>query len=132
MFSSTWREEKRKMLRKLGDFPNRNTVEYATLLIHIKNDLLPQNLRSYHWEHDENSMIIVGVSSNGRLCRKSVYLDSLELAEDFAIYLHELFKKRKYNSDYRIELLVDTTSSSKIVSRWKEIDSQNVRDLLSL
>ncbi|MGR0306385.1 hypothetical protein [Acinetobacter beijerinckii] len=120
------------MLRKLGDFPNRNTVEYATLLVHIKNNLLPQNLRSYHWEHDENSTIIVGVSSTGRLCKKSVYLDSLELAEDFAVYLHELFKKRKYNSDYRIELLVDTTSSGKTVSRWKEIDSQNVRDLLSL
>ncbi|MHA3980993.1 hypothetical protein [Acinetobacter venetianus] len=119
------------MLRKLGDFPNRNAVEYATLLVHIKNYLLPQNLRSYHWEHDEDSMIIVGVSSNGRLCRKSVYLDSLELAEDFAIYLHELFKKRKYNSDYRIELIVETTFSGKTVSRWKEIDSKKVREVLS-
>lgn len=120
------------MLRKLGDFPNRNTVEYATLRVYIKNKFLPKNLRSYHWEHDENSIIIVGVSPNGRLCRKSVYLHSLELAEDFSTYLHGLFKKRKYNSDYRIELLVETTSSGKTVSRWKEIDSQNVREVLSL
>ncbi|WP_228129562.1 hypothetical protein [Acinetobacter colistiniresistens] len=132
MFNYAFRERRKaKMLRKLGEFPNRNTVEYATLLVYIKNVLLPQHLRSYHWEHDEDSMIIVGVSSNGRLCRKSVYLDSLELAEDFAIYLHELFKKRKYNSDYRIELLVETTSSGKTVSRWKEIDSKKVREVLS-
>ncbi len=59
--------EKEELLRKLGDFPNRGVVEYATLRVRIKNSLLPQNLRSYHWEHDDNSMITVGVSPVGRL-----------------------------------------------------------------
>ncbi len=58
------------MLRKLGEFPNRNTVEYATLLVYIKNVLLPQHLRSYHWEHDEDSMIIEPY----RVCRRLFYL----------------------------------------------------------
>ncbi len=117
------------MLRKQGDFPNRSVVEYATVLIRVRNDLLPQNLRSYHWEHDDNSMITVGVSPAGRLRGKSIYLDSIELAEQFAAFLHQQFEKRKYKSNYTIEVLVDTTSQGKTVIRWKEFDSRDVRDV---
>lgn len=120
------------MLRKLGDLPSRGVVEYATLLVRVKNGLLPQNLRSIHWEHDDNSMVTVGVSPVGRLRGKSIYLDSVELAEQFADYLHEVFESRKYKSNYTIEVRVETTSRGKIVSRWKEADSQSVRDVLSL
>ncbi|HHY0535835.1 hypothetical protein NB575_16340, partial [Vibrio parahaemolyticus] len=123
---------KSNMHRKLGDFPNRSVVEYATVLIRVRNDLLPQNLRSYHWEHDDNSMITVSASPAGRLRGKSIYLDSIELAEQFAAFLHQQFEKRKYKSNYTIEVLVDTTSQGKTVSHWKESDSRDVRDVLSL
>ncbi|MFW1040148.1 hypothetical protein ACEV8B_22385 [Vibrio parahaemolyticus] len=77
-------------------------------------------------------MITVGVSPSGRLRGKSIYLDSIELAEQFAAYLHQQFEKRKYKSNYTIEVLVDTTSQGKTVSRWKESDSRDVKDVLSL
>ncbi|MCS0003619.1 hypothetical protein NB535_01620, partial [Vibrio parahaemolyticus] len=86
---------KSNMLRKLGDFPNRSVVEYATVLIRVRNDLLPQNLRSYHWEHDDNSMITVSASPAGRLRGKSIYLDSIELAEQFAAFFASTVRKTK-------------------------------------
>ncbi|MCF9448153.1 hypothetical protein J8A97_24780 [Vibrio parahaemolyticus] len=77
-------------------------------------------------------MITVSVSPAGRLRGKSIYLDSIELAEQFAAFLHQQFEKRKYKSNYTIEVFVDTTSQGKTVSRWKESDSRDVRDVLSL
>ncbi|HHF3067791.1 TPA: hypothetical protein ACPJ09_004558 [Vibrio diabolicus] len=77
-------------------------------------------------------MITVSVSPAGRLRGKSIYLDSVDLAEQFAAYLHQQFEKRKYKSNYTIEVLVDTTSQGKTVTRWKESDSRDVRNVLSL
>lgn len=63
------------MLRQLGDFPNRSVVEYATINVRVKNEFLPKNLYSYHWEDDENSMITLSVSPNGRLRGKVFILN---------------------------------------------------------
>ncbi|EOE2122066.1 hypothetical protein ACKBNH_004343 [Vibrio vulnificus] len=120
------------MLRQLGDFPNSSFIEYATINVRVKNEFLPKNLRSYHWEHDENSMITLSVSPAGRLRGKSIYLESLELAEEFASFLHQVFSQRKYRSDYSLEVVVETSSRGKTISRWKTEDSQKVRDVLLL
>ncbi|EHZ2906713.1 hypothetical protein CIR72_RS23240 [Vibrio parahaemolyticus] len=120
------------MLRQLGDFPNRSFVEYATINVRVKNEFLPKNLRSYHWEDDENSMIKLSVSPSGRLRGKSIYLESLELAEEFSCFLHQLFSQRKYKADYSLEVVVETSSRGKTISRWKAEDSQKVRDVLQL
>ena len=120
------------MLRQLGDFPNRSVVEYATINVRVKNEFLPKNLHSYHWEDDENSMITLSVSPNGRLRGKSIYLESLELAEEFSSFLHQVFSQRKYKSDYSLEVVVETSSRGKTISRWKAEDSQKVRGLLQL
>ncbi len=93
---------------------------------------MPKNLRSYHWEHDENSMITVSVSPTGRLRGKSIYLESLELAEEFSTYLHQLFRQRKYRSDYTLEVVVEMSSRGKTISRWKADDSEQVKDVLQL
>ena len=124
--------DKNQMLRQLGDFPNRSFVEYATINVRVKNEFLPKNLRSYHWEHDENSMITLSVSPSGRLRGKSIYLESLELAEEFSGFLHQLFSQRKYKADYSLEVVVETSSRGKTISRWKAEDSQKVRDVLQL
>lgn len=120
------------MLRQLGDFPNRSVVEYATINVRVKNEFLPKNLYSYHWEDDENSMITLSVSPNGRLRGKSIYLESLELAEEFSSFLHQVFSQRKYKSDYSLEVVVETSSRGKTISRWKAENSQKVRGLLQL
>ncbi|CAE6908242.1 hypothetical protein ACOMICROBIO_LKFPLAJE_01880 [Vibrio sp. B1FIG11] len=120
------------MLRQLGDFPNISFVEYATINVRVKNEFLPKNLRSYHWEHDENSMITLSVSPSGRLRGKSIYLESLELAEEFSGFLHQLFSQQKYKADYSLEVVVETSSRGKTISRWKAEDSQKVRDVLQL
>ena len=120
------------MLRQLGDFPNRSVVEYATINVRVKNEFLPKNLYSYHWEDDENSMITLSVSPNGRLRGKSIYLESLELAEEFSSFLHQVFSQRKYKSDYSLDVVVETSSRGKTISRWKAEDSQKVRDVLQL
>ncbi|WP_308307532.1 hypothetical protein [Vibrio parahaemolyticus] len=124
--------EQNQMLRQLGDFPNISFVEYATINVRVKNEFLPKNLRSYHWEHDENSMITLSVSPSGRLRGKSIYLESLELAEEFSGFLHQLFSQRKYKADYSLEVVVETSSRGKTISRWKAEDSQKVRDALQL
>lgn len=120
------------MLRQLGDFPNRSVVEYATINVRVKNEFLPKNLYSYHWEDDENSMITLSVSPNGRLRGKSIYLESLELAEEFSSFLHQVFSQRKYKSDYSLDVVVETSSRGKTISRWKAENSQKVRGLLQL
>ncbi|WP_256382850.1 hypothetical protein [Photobacterium toruni] len=120
------------MLRQLGDFPNRSVVEYATINVRVKNEFWPKNLYSYHWEDDENSMITLSVSPNGRLRGKSIYLESLELAEEFSSFLHQVFSQRKYKSDYSLEVVVETSSRGKTISRWKAENSQKVRGLLQL
>lgn len=120
------------MLRQLGDFSNRNIVEYATINVRVKNDLLPKNLRSHHWEDDDSSMITLSVSPSGRLRQKSIYLESLELAEEFASFLHKLFSQRSYRSDYSLEVVVETSARGKTISRWKTEDSLKVRDVLQL
>lgn len=120
------------MLRQLGDFPNRSVVEYATINVRVKNEFLPKNLYSYHWEDDENSMITLSVSPNGLLRGKSIYLESLELAEEFSSFLHQVFSQRKYKSDYSLEVVVETSSRGKTISRWKAENSQKVRGLLQL
>lgn len=120
------------MLRQLGDFPNRSVVEYATINVRVKNEFLPKNLYSYHWEDDENSMITLSVSLNGRLRGKSIYLESLELAEEFSSFLHQVFSQRKYKSDYSLDVVVETSSRGKTISRWKAENSQKVRGLLQL
>lgn len=120
------------MLRQLGDFPSRSVVEYATINVRVKNEFLPKNLYSYHWEDDENSMITLSVSPNGRLRGKSIYLESLELAEEFSSFLHQVFSQRKYKSDYSLDVVVETSSRGKTISRWKAENSQKVRGLLQL
>lgn len=114
------------MLRSAGDFKNSSIVEYATIVISIRNHLLPKNLQSNHYEHDENSEIKVSVSPKGRLQNKPIYLESLELAQRFVQKLHVDFKKRKYKDCYKISVEVQKASSPKLVSRWKIEDSQAV------
>lgn len=118
------------MLRKLGEFPNKGVVEYATINVSIKNALLPSNLRSDHWEHDESSMVTLSVSPSGRLRGKPIYLESLELAEEFSHFIHQQFSKRKYKSNYSLEVVVETSTHGKTITRWKAEDSQKVKDVL--
>ncbi|WP_318482543.1 hypothetical protein [Photobacterium leiognathi] len=119
------------MLRGAGDFKNRTVVEYATLDVHIKNRLLPVNLRHAHYESDADFVVTLGVSPTGRLTNKGVYLDSVELAEEFAEHLTSVFDKRKYKSNYEIKVVVRKSTCTKTVTRHKIADSQKVREYLA-
>lgn len=120
------------MLRKAGDFPNRDIVEYATLVVQMPNCALPINLQEYEWWADDNSMITLSVSPNGRLRGKECYIESVELAEAFEQHIRKVFSKRPYKELYKLKIEVRTSSRNKTVTRWKEQDSKAIKQVLGI
>lgn len=120
------------MLRKAGDFPNRDVVEYATIVIEIPNCALPINLQEFEWWADEGTMIKLSVSPNGRLRNKACYIESVELAEAFVDHIRKLFSKRPYKELYKIEINVHTSSRNKTITRWKEKDSAAIKKAIGV
>ncbi|EMF7413169.1 hypothetical protein V4F59_002512 [Vibrio parahaemolyticus] len=104
---------------------------YTTIHVWVENALLPRNLQSHHWEDCEQSEVKLSVSPKGRLRSKPIYLESIELAVDFAEYLKSIFAKRSYREAYRIELETVPTTQSKRIQRWKEADSKEVLQQIS-
>jgi hypothetical protein len=90
-------------LRDAGDFKNKSVVEYATLRVEMPSRLVPSNLRDGHYGDDD---IVKGLYSTptGRLSYKTLYLDSRELAEQFAEHLTRLFQSRLYSGSLRSSL----------------------------
>ncbi|EGR2045588.1 hypothetical protein ACX06_21090 [Vibrio parahaemolyticus] len=104
---------------------------YTTIHVWVENALLPLNLQSHHWEDSEQSEVKLSVSPKGRLRSKPIYLESIELAVDFAEYLKPIFAKRTYREAYRIELETVPTTQSMRIQRWKEADSKEVLKQIS-
>lgn len=63
-------------LRSQGDFPNKRTVGYATILADLAHWLLPANLKNPHYD-DEDVVVGLYVSPTGRLTFNTLYLDAL-------------------------------------------------------
>lgn len=118
-----------KPLREAGDFPNKSSVEYATIKVEIPHKLIPSNLRNPHYRDDD---IVQGlyVSPTGRLSYKILYLNSVELAEQFMGHLHSLFKNRPYANNYNLELEVKTTTQKVTVTKGKVKHSAQVQETL--
>ncbi|MUK51517.1 hypothetical protein [Aliivibrio fischeri] len=104
---------------------------YSTIEIWVKNQYLPKNLQSLHWEDSPETEVCLSVSPNGRLRKKLIYLDSFELAVDYTAYLKTIFNKRVYRDSYRMEIKYYASTNLKLIKRWKVSDSKTVRDLLS-
>lgn len=98
--------------------------EYITIVVKLPNGLIPKNLRESTVGADSTRSI--GVSPNGRLRYRDLYLDSPELANEFIEYLHHLFSKRKYKDDYTIEIITCIGTPKRAV-KYKERDSSLVR-----
>ncbi|NOJ25724.1 hypothetical protein [Vibrio coralliilyticus] len=120
------------MLRKAGDFPNRDVVEYATLVVQIPNSALPINLQEFEWWADEGTMIELSVSPNGRLRGKACYIESIELAEAFEQHIRKLFSNRPYKELYKLKIEVRTSTRNKTVTRWKSQDSKAIKKVLGI
>lgn len=105
-------------LRKAGDFPNKSVVEYATVKIEVPHRLVPANLQNQHYGDNE---IVQGLyaSPSGRLTYKTLYLDSVELAQCFVEKLQQTFKKRVYNGHYKLIMSVETTTKTTTATNAK-------------
>lgn len=118
-----------KLLREAGDFPNNSIVEYATIKVEIPHKLLPSNMINPHHGDEE---IVQGLypSSTGRLSYKTLYLNSIELAENFVEYLHSLFKNRPYANSYNLKIEVKTTTEKVTATKGKAKHSAQVKETL--
>ncbi|MFK8400040.1 hypothetical protein M2D07_016175 [Pseudomonas sp. BGr12] len=118
-----------KKLRSAGDFPNKSVVEYATVRVEIPHRLVPSNLRNPHYR-DEDIVAGLYASPTGRLSYKTLYLDSIELAERFAEYLHQTFQSRPYANEYALKVEVITTTQKVTATRGKAKHSAAVAETL--
>lgn len=118
-----------KLLREAGDFPNKSTVEYATIKVEIPHKLIPSNMTNPHYRDDD---IVQGLypSPTGRLSYKTLYLNSIELAESFAEHLRSLFKKRPYASSYNLKIEISTTTAKVTATKSKAKHSAQVNETL--
>ena len=98
--------------------------EYITIVVKVPNGLVPKNLQECTC--GDNSIRRIGVSPNGRLRNGDLYLDSIELANDFSEYLHQIFSKRKYKDHYKIEIKTCIGTPKRTI-KYKERDSNLVR-----
>tara|TARA_R110000868_G_scaffold234868_3_gene488542 strand:- start:552 stop:947 length:396 start_codon:yes stop_codon:yes gene_type:complete len=123
-----WRP-RMKLLREAGDFQNKSTVEYATIKVEIPHKLIPSNMINPHYRDED---IVQGLypSPTGRLSYKTLYLNSLELAESFVEYLHSLFKNRPYANSYNLKIEVKTTTEKVTATKGKAKHSAQVNETL--
>lgn len=117
-------------LRNAGDFKNKSVVEYATIRVELPHRLVPSNLQDGHYRNDD---IVKGLYATpaGRLSYKTLYLDSLELAERFAAHLNRLFKNRPYASEFELKLEILTTTQTVTATKGKIKHSELVAQTLS-
>ncbi|WP_246228248.1 hypothetical protein [Pseudomonas nitroreducens] len=119
-----------KKLRSAGDFPNKSAVEYATIRVRIPHRLIPSNLQNPHYRDDD---IVDGLyaTPTGRLSYKTLYLDSVELAERYVAYLHQAFQRRPYASNYSLHVEVVTTTQKVTATKGRAKHSAAVAETLS-
>lgn len=118
-----------KLLREAGDFPNKSTVEYATIKVEIPHKLIPSNMVNPHYR-DEDIAQGLYPSPTGRLSYKVLYLNSVELAENLVEYLHSLFKNRPYANSYALKIEVKTTAERATATKGKAKHSALVTETL--
>jgi hypothetical protein len=118
-----------KLLREAGDFPNKSTVEYATIKVEIPHKLIPSNMINPHYRDED---IVQGLypSPTGRLSYKVLYLNSVELAESLVEHLHYLFKSRPYGNSYSLKIEVKTTTEKVTATKGKAKHSALVQETL--
>ncbi len=119
-----------KKLRSAGDFPNKSVVEYATVRVEIPHRLVPSNLQNPHYR-DEDIVAGLYASPTGRLSYKTLYLDSIELAELFAAHLRQAFQGRPYANEYALKVEVITTTQKVTATKGKAKHSAAVIETLN-
>lgn len=125
-------DETGSKLRKAGDYKNKASVEYATIMIKLPADLVPSNLMYGHPSWEKGPVSGLSVTPTGRLTWKCLYLDSEELAFAFREYLYGLFENRKYAHDCEIAVKVSSSTETKTVTKYKERHSAAVRETLAV
>lgn len=118
-----------KKLRNAGDFANKSVVEYATVRVEIPHRLVPSNLRNPHYR-DEDVVTGLYASPTGRLSYKTLYLDSIELAERFAAHLQQAFQSRPYANEYALKVEIITTTQKVTATKGKAKHSAAVAETL--
>ncbi|MFK1507199.1 hypothetical protein ACIUZ9_21870 [Pseudomonas aeruginosa] len=118
-----------KKLRSAGNFPNKSAVEYATIWVEIPHRLAPSNLQNPHYR-DEDIVTGLYATPTGRLSYKTLYLDSVELAERFVAHLHQAFQRRPYANEYSLKVEVITTTQKVTATKGRAKHSAAVAETL--
>jgi len=119
-----------RIMRSAGDFKNKSAVEYATVKVEIPSRLAPANMQDPQYEPDDTIQSVYA-SPTGRLTFKTLYLDSVELAEQFVAHLTHQFKNRPYRNEFAIKIEVVTTTQTVTATNGKLKHSALVRQTLS-
>ncbi|WP_122677824.1 MULTISPECIES: hypothetical protein [Pseudomonas] len=117
-------------LRSQGDFPNKRTVEYATILVDLAHWLLPANLKNPHYD-DEDIVPGLYVSPTGRLTFNTLYLEDVALAQQFAAHVDRVFSARNYAGRYALRVEVATTTQTVTATKLRMQHSEKVRQALA-
>jgi hypothetical protein len=80
---------------------------------------------------DDDTVQGLYVTPTGRLTYKTLYLNSVELAERFTEHLHKIFAVRPYSSEYRLVMTVQTTTMTVTATKGKAKHSALVAELLA-
>lgn len=117
-------------LRSQGDFANKRTVEYATILVDLPHKSLPANLSNPGYEDDD---LVAGlyVSPSGRLTYATLYLDDFALALEYAAYVNQVFSARRYAGLYALRVELATTTMTVTATKMRARCSAAVRELLA-
>jgi hypothetical protein len=119
-----------KLLRQAGEFSNKASVEFATIKVEIPHRLIPSNMTNPFYSDDDTVQGLY-VTPTGRLTYKTLYLNSVELAERFTEHLHKIFAVRPYSSEYRLVMTVQTTTMTVTATKGKAKHSALVAELLA-
>ncbi|WPO97508.1 hypothetical protein SFA35_12555 [Pseudomonas sp. HR96] len=111
-------------LRSPGDFANKRTVEYATILVDLPHKPLPANLRNPGYEDDD---LVAGlyVSPAGRLTYSTLYLDDLTLAHQYAAYVDQVFSERRYAGLYALRVEIAATTMTVTATKMRALLSHS-------
>ena len=104
-------------------------MEYATIRVEIPHRLVPSNLQNPHYR-DEDIVAGLYASPTGRLSYKTLYLDSVELAERFVAYLNQAFQNRPYANAFTLKVEVITTTQKVTATKGKVKHSAAVAETL--
>ncbi|OLQ90108.1 hypothetical protein BIY22_03630 [Vibrio panuliri] len=118
-------------LKHAGEFLNPALVEYAVISITMPDGYVPRHHRLIDYGVPKEAIRHLSVTSRGRLTLESgCYIESIELAEQFAEKLTVLFSKRHYRYVYKMKIEINVSDRTNFTTTKKTKDSEAIKKFI--